>query len=226
MILSTDHVSARRGPWCPEPGFQRCLRRPRSTLGVSVDGERAYTLSTGLASCNEKKQRASRLLRDRYAWRGYHVADVEHEERRATGTDFTLVAEYRDRTAGTLTIGLDGSKGLLAERGYSDVIATARDAGSILCELTRLAVAEWADGKAVMAALFQAAYTIGRQAHGVTHAFVEVNPRHASFYRRAFGFVMAANERFCERAKAPSVLLLLDLSNLDERLKSLAGSSV
>jgi hypothetical protein len=53
--------------------------------------------------------------------------------------------------------------------------------------------------------------------------FIEVNPRHASFYRRAFGFVIAAGERFCERAMAPSVLLLGDLKQFEQRARAVAG---
>jgi hypothetical protein len=46
-----------------------------------------------------------------------------------------------------------------------------------------------------------------------------VNPRHVRFYRRVFGFAVAAAERVCERVGAPSVLLRLDLECFGRRLQ-------
>jgi len=60
---------------------------------------------------------------------------------------------------------------------------------------------------------------MGRSMHGVTDVFIEVNPRHVGFYQRALGFAVAAGERFCERVKAPSVLLKLELADLERRLR-------
>ena len=52
----------------------------------------------------------------------------------------------------------------------------------------------------------------------MTDAFIEVNPRHVAFYSRALGFTVASEARFCERVRAPSVLLHLDVETLDEQL--------
>ena len=90
--------------------------------------------------------------------------------------------------------------------------------------LTRFALAGHAEWKAVMSSLFGMAYTLGRKVHGVTDAFIEVNPRHVPFYERALGFTVAAGERFCERAKAPSILLRLELARLDDRLNGLLAA--
>jgi len=58
----------------------------------------------------------------------------------------------------------------------------------------------------------------------VTDAFVEVNPRHVSFYRRAFGFLVASEERMCERVKAPAVLLRLRLEALEAQMQAIGAS--
>ena len=46
-----------------------------------------------------------------------------------------------------------------------------------------------------------------------------MNPRHVSFYSKVLGFVVAAGEKVCERVRAPSVLLRLELDTLEDRLK-------
>jgi hypothetical protein len=50
-----------------------------------------------------------------------------------------------------------------------------------------------------------------RERADITDMFIEVNPRHVPFYRRAFGFRVAAPERTCPRVLAPSVLLRLEV---------------
>ena len=55
--------------------------------------------------------------------------------------------------------------------------------------------------------------------HNISDVFIEVNPRHVSFYTRVLGFVVAAGEKVCERVCAPSVLLRLELDALEDRLK-------
>ncbi len=131
--------------------------------------------------------------------------------------EITFVATHDEDTVGTITLGLDGREGLLAERTHGDAIAQRRAAGANVCELTRLAVAERADSKSVLAALFNVAYAAGT-VHGVTDVFIEVNPRHVGFYTRVLGFAVAAAEKFCERVQAPSVLLSLAIEELERRL--------
>jgi N-acyl amino acid synthase FeeM len=124
-----------------------------------------------------------------------------------------------DRTAvGTLTLGLDGPLGLRAEAAYGEIIERFRRAGNRVCELTRLAVAESNNSKAVLTSLFSLAHVVGRTTHDVTDVFIEVNPRHVGFYSRVLGFVVGSGEKFCERVRAPSVLLQLEVEALEARL--------
>ena len=78
--------------------------------------------------------------------------------------------------------------------------------------------------KAVLAHLFSAAYLVGRILHDATDVLIEVNPRHASFYRRIFGFVLLRGEWICARVNAPAVLLHLHIANLDRKLSHFGAS--
>ncbi|HET7033622.1 MAG TPA: long-chain N-acyl amino acid synthase, partial [Casimicrobiaceae bacterium] len=122
---------------------------------------------------------------------------------------------------GTCTLGFDGPRGLRAEATYGDVIRAARAAGRRVGEITRLAV-DSTDSMTVLASLFNLAYVAGKGIDEVTDVFVEVNPRHVVFYTRLLGFEIAGEERICERAAAPAVLLHAEMNALAERLAELA----
>jgi hypothetical protein len=130
----------------------------------------------------------------------------------------TLIAAERQRIVGTLKLGFDGPRRLAADESYGDAVDAVRRAGRDVCELTRLALSAGANSRSVLAALFEAAYVVTRRLHNVTDVFVEVNPRHAEFYRKLFGFVVAAGERVCPRVMAPAVLLRLEIARLEARL--------
>ena len=188
--------------------------------------ERAAQLRVAVASSPEEFEAAHHLVRKRYAWRGYETeAMAEQCAVRAhprVEQEITFVAAKHDATIGTVTLGLDGPFGLLAEETHGDVIQEKRANGGRVCELTRLAVAESVDSKTVLASLFSLAYAAGRTIHDVTDVFIEVNPRHVAYYSRILGFVVAAGERLCERVRAPSVLLHLEVEALAARLRILA----
>ena len=181
---------------------------------------RSHALSLSVAESPEALAEAIRLVRRRYAWRGYETGQlVDAAAPRAQPNEVTLLAKADRTSLGTLTLRLDGPLGLGAEQGYPGAIAAARAEGRRVCELTRFAIAETSYRKTILASLFSLAYALARTQHGVTDAFVEVNPRHVGFYRRALGFVVTAGERFCERVRAPSVLLRLELAELERRLR-------
>ena len=191
---------------------------------------RAGDMRVAVAVSPEEIEAAGRLVRRRYAWRGYDVEapDDPGAVRRCDrlGHEITFVAANRNATIGTLTLGLDGPLGLRAEESHSDIIETMRAAGRRVCELTRLALEESVDSKPVLASLFSVAYAAGFTLHGVTDVFIEVNPRHVGFYSRVLGFVVAAGEGFCERVRAPSVLLHIEVEALAARLEALAWGAL
>jgi hypothetical protein len=89
----------------------------------------------------------------------------------------------------------------------------------------RRPVARSARSSAVIGALFHHARQIVRDRREVTDVFIEVNPRHAAFYRRAFGFCVAAGERPCLRVLAPSILLRLEVAAFEARLRAPDGAA-
>jgi hypothetical protein len=178
------------------------------------------SLRIAVATSLQQIEAAQELVRRRYAWRGYEFEpdDPLDPPLQRTPNDVTFVVESVEALIGTVTLGLDGPDGLLAERTHEGVIALARANGCRVCEVTRLAVAEGADSRTVLALLLSLGHLVARKVHKVTDVFIEVNPRHVAFYSRALGFVIAAGERICERVRAPSVLMHSDLDVLEQRL--------
>lgn len=211
-----DTILARR-EHPPQPGSSRACAGEERWAAVSPDDDVA--LHIAVAKTPEQFAAAHDLLRQRYAWRGYNFDD-RHDALAAarSAQEITFLVASGEATVGTLTLGLDGPHGLRAEAAYGDVIDQFRVAGRRVCELTRLALKESVDSKAVLASLFSLAHAVGRTMHDVTDVFIEVNPRHVGFYSRVLGFVVAAGETFCERVRAPSVLLQLELEALEQRL--------
>lgn len=189
-------------------------KRPRSS-------NPEFGLRLVVAKSPEQLGAAADLVRRRYAWRGYEfpLADAAAEQARKRLTqEITFLAASGPDAVGTLTLGLDGPAGLLAEGAYGEVIGEYRAAGHRVCELTRLALAQGIDSKTILASLFCLAHAVGRTRDDVTHVFIEVNPRHQTFYSRVLGFVAVAGEKFCERVRARSILLGLEIEKLEERL--------
>jgi len=148
------------------------------------------------------------LLQSLYAARGYLVARLEAN----LDSDLILVATASGEPVGTLTLRFDGSVGLRADETYGEELDAARARGRCVCELGRFAVARTARSSAVIEALFREAHQIVRDRRGIDDVFIEVNPRHAAFYRHKFGFCVAAEGRQCARVLAPSVLLRLEVA--------------
>jgi hypothetical protein len=201
----------------------------RSTLGALPGKSPASALDVQvrLACCLDDHAEADRLVALRYAWRGYAV-DEElgklRSERRPSPDSSTLLAYRNSRLIGTIRLGLAGDSALLAHKVNPAIVDSITRGGKRVIELTRLAVQDTVDSTAVLAQLFRDAYCIGRLVHGATDALIEVNPRHAAFYARVFGFVRLGDELLCSRVNAPAVLMHLDVAQLDLRL-ALAGQT-
>lgn len=182
-----------------------------------------------LACSSEEQSAADRFVAMRYAWRGY-VAHPESEdqspEQGAALNYFTLLAYREDRIVGTLTVGVDSRSGLLVDKANRQIVDGLRRIGRRVVELRRLSVCSDVGAKAVLAHLFSAAYLVGRILHDATDVLIEVNPRHASFYRRIFGFVLLRGEWICARVNAPAVLLHLDIANLDRKLSHFGADAL
>src|SRR5438477_3488541 len=185
MYGGFDSILARRErPLQPESAAR--TRQERWSAAVARDDNRA--LHVAVAKSPEQFAAATDLVRQRYTWRGYSVQDTAdapaQSRNERSSQEITFLVASHQATLGTLTLGLDGPQGLRAEAAYGDVIDQFRAAGRRVCELTRLALAESADSKAVLASLFSLAHVVGRTKHDVTDVFIEVNPRHVGFYSR------------------------------------------
>ena len=164
---------------------------------------------------------ADSLVQQRYAWRGYQTgSDVFQRPTRQR----TFAAYHDEIVIGTLTLRTDSSEGLLADALYRDDIDGYRQHHSAhCCELTRFALAPTRYSKEVFASLFHLAFIFGRKVHQVSDVFIEVNPRHASFYQRMLGLKQVGPERTCKRVEAPAVLMHGELSYIEEQIREHGG---
>ena len=158
-------------------------------------------VSIGPATSPDQKRAAAALVRRMYSWRGYrsHGGDAEHR--------IVLVAWAANEALATLTLGRDSPEGLMADSLYREELQNLRRQQRIVCEITRLAAEPDHGRPDLLAALFRAAQAYGRTALGATDVVTEVNPRHARYYQRRFGFSTLGSRRHCPRVDAPAVLL-------------------
>lgn len=166
------------------------------------------------------------LVRQMYGRRGYRLSDRTERSAMQHGTSVTLEALRDATTIGTLTVNLGGVRGLNAEALYAQEIAPYRSAGLRPCEFNRLAMGADESNKEALAGMFHVGIILAFTGFHATDLFIEVNPRHAAFYRRKIGFECIGNERICPRVNAPAVLMHKDLAVCTEELSRLGGLRV
>lgn len=164
-----------------------------------------------------------KLVTRMYRSRGYLVADDGCRPSVSDRGTVTLEALSGRTTIGTLTVNLGQRRRLNAETLYAEEIAPYRQPGRRLCEFNRLALHMDETSKEVLAAIFHVGVVFAAKIFGASDLFIEVNPRHAPFYRRKIGFALAGEERVCPRVDAPAVLLHKDLAVCTEELARLGG---
>jgi hypothetical protein len=227
--IRTPHVSSSRAAHL-DMALESIIRRKLSCDALLRDSSisTAGDLRTKLACSSEERSTADRFVAMRYAWRGY-VEDRESSERwsdkRASLSYFTVLAYLKEKIVGTLTLGVDAGNGLVVDEQNQPIVDALRRTGRRVVELRRLAVRSDVGAKRVLAHLFGAAYVVGRVLHDATDVLIEVHPRHATFYRRVFGFVLVRDEWICGRISAPVVLLRLEIANLDRKLGQFGPTS-
>jgi hypothetical protein len=161
------------------------------------------------------------LLDRMYAWRGYK-SDSPAATAPAPHHQITLEAVSDERTVGTISVGLIRRP---VCRRNAFIRKRSRNTGrqARVCEFTKLAVAPDLNAEKVLPPLFHLAYIYAHRVHRATDLFVEVNPRHAIFYRRMLGFSRAGEEKTCPRVNAPAVLLHLSLGFAAEQISIYGG---
>lgn len=172
-----------------------------------------------LARTQDDHRAAACLLQTLYGARGYLVSGLDADP----ALDLVLVARHGGEVIGTLTLRFDGPGGLRADENYGDALDAVRTQGGRVCEFGRFAVARHPGSGAVIGVLFRHARQLVRERGDITDVFVEVNPRHAAFYRAVFGFRLAASERMCRRVCASAVLLRLEVADFEAELAASGG---
>ncbi len=163
-----------------------------------------------MANSRGRREAASLLIRKMYGWRGYAVDPATTHAL----NKITLFAETAGTTVGTMTLCLDNDEtGLPADENFRDKLDVLREQGRRLCEPSRLAIDKGVS-KRVFAALIHISYIYAHNIHGFTDYVIEVNPRHAGYYRRTMGFRQVGGLRTCPRVNAPAVLLHRTLGNV------------
>lgn len=194
---------------------------PSSRSGAPLVVLRRSDFQIRCADTPADRSKSSLLIRRMYAWRGYRH---EHSEAASEANQATLQAcREGDVVFGTLTIGFDSEAGLAADDLYRLEIDDWRARGARLCEFTRLAIEPEYGSKDVLGAIFHLAYIIGVVRRRITDMFIEVNPRHTGFYRRALQFSPAGEARMCERVQAPAVLMHLPAAQVAEQVARFGG---
>jgi hypothetical protein len=175
-----------------------------------------------LADSPGQRNEASMLIKSMYSWRGYATDGLELAQH--SPNCITLEASAEQQLFGTLTLGLDSDDGLHADALYKQEIDVLRKKGLRVCEITKLAFDPKYSSKEALASLFHLAYIYARDIYDATDLLIEVNPRHASFYKRRLGFKQIGEMRTCPRVDAPAVLLRVALEYGAKQISKHAGS--
>lgn len=163
---------------------------------------------------------ASMLVQRMYLQKGYDIPGMQKMPDR-----ITLTASEDGTVAGTITLGIDGDNGLLADENYKQEVDRLRAEGHHVCELTKFAVDQTRGSKRVLAALFNVAYIFGRVLQKQSDVIIEVTPKHAKFYKRMLGFEQMGQERLNSRVNTTGVLLRLELDYVDRQIERWGGKA-
>ena len=161
------------------------------------------------------------LIARMYASRG--LCSCTHSRAHDTPRS-TIIACRSNEVVGTLTLGLDSEKGLLAEMLYPDEVDTVRKEGGRVCEIIRLAMDPRFGAQGALAGMVQVLYVLVTMVHDMTDIFIEVHPRHARFYQSLLGYRIVGPLRICPRVNAPAVLLHLQRHKVDALIRHFADN--
>ena len=188
-----EKTAALRGLSFERSGFQVCIANGNEAL----------------------KRQTAKLIERMYSARGLFPYGMHAN---IDARDVTVVALHGGEAVATATIRVDHGSGLLADTLYNKEIDHVRSTGGRVCEITQLAIDPEHGSHEALAGVMQAVYVITQATKRVTDIFAEVNPRHAGFHQRVFGFRRVGIEKICPRVNAPAVLLHLPLAEFEERV--------
>lgn len=188
------------------------LTEGRGYLSEAPSAVEAPELVVAPAVTYAQLRACNALVRRMYARRGYRLAANPLQP--ADPSHVTIGAWLQGQLVATATASRDSAAGLLADGLYHDEVSKLRGHSRIVCEVTRLAVDADCYEPEVLSSLFLAIYQYVRAVFGGTELVIEVNPRHAGYYRRTMGFRQIGDLRTCPRVEAPAVLLHRTLGNV------------
>jgi hypothetical protein len=164
---------------------------------------------------------ATQLLAQRYVPKGYSF-DGGYQQS-VSSVDPVLIAKNRlDGSAlATLTLRVDGPRGLMAEHLYPEQVTQLRSSGCRVCEVVRFASLPSIRSFELLRRLFDRAYELGRQLDR-TDVLIEVTPRHAAFYKRVLGFRAVGSPCHNPRVNTVGTLLHVSMEDLGERVERVA----
>ena len=200
------------------PGAIAGKPAPEEILDYELERDGYRVRRAGLP---DRRSKASQLIERMYSRRGYDTETASALPH--CPTRITLETSRGEELFGTLTLGLDSEEGLLADALYPSEMNGLRAMGRKLCEISRLAVDPQYGSKEVFASLFHLAYIYVHIIHKATDVLIEVNPRHAGFYKRMLGFRQIGQVHTCPRVNAPAVLLHLELAYMGTQIAKHAG---
>lgn len=218
----TSSVSQVLRAW-EEDGTSAPLWRIRGTLN-------GQGLSVHVASGRALRERAYGMAQRIYSAHGYATLGVGSV--RACPYDFqadvlTLLAcTAAGAYVGTITLIPDSNRALPCDEIYHEEVEQLRAEGCRLAEVTRLAIEpEGSQARNVLLHLFNLCYIYARRVNNCTDLLVEVNPRHAAYYKRLLLFQQVGPERACVRVQnAPAVLLRLNMAAIETAIKGAGGT--
>lgn len=189
---------------------------PQSELLLKRDCYSIYEVKT-----LKQKIKTSTLIKDLYTAKGYRTesATVFSHNR----LQYTFEVHKKNFLVGTLTLNIDAGNGLLADQLYKPEIDSFRNKNHErkVCEVSKFVFRCNTGSREIFALLFHTAYIYAHLIHDVNDAFIEINPRHACFYKRMLGFRQIGEERRCPRVDAPAILLHLDLDFMRSQINDL-----
>lgn len=175
-----------------------------------------------IANCDKELAAAEQIINRLYGWRGYGAQHTlaRHDSRT------TFVASQGSDPIGTITLCVDSPMGLAVDASFPEELGFLRESGASVCELTKFAFDPSAQSKPLLAVLFHAIFTYGTHHYSCTDLLIEVNPRHVRFYETALGFRRLGSLKTNTAVNAPSQLMQLPVSAIEQNIERFAGEGV
>ena len=218
--VDLDNISIAKAPIESQHSVRSMLAGRSAQGELALEAVPHACFKIRAADCSRERRSANSLIDRMYATRGYETTSLLEEESPDTKT---FLASDHNAAIGTLTIGLDSAKGLLADDLFADEIRHFREAGLEICEFTKLAMDRRARSPRLLASLFHVAYIYAHKIKSLHNLLIEVNPRHVRYYQTMLEFKIIGAERHNLRVNAPAVLLSLDLCYAQEQIHRFGG---